>query len=78
MGEATPVSVAQPQLVAALAASEILHLRAGVRPATAGRLFALDSLTLDTRRAHVRLRRDCPICFGGRKRHVAVSASASA
>jgi bacteriocin biosynthesis cyclodehydratase domain-containing protein len=73
----TPVSVAQPQLVAALAASEILHFRAGVRPATAGKLFALDSLTLGSTRARVALRSDCPICFGGRKRRVAVSSSAS-
>jgi bacteriocin biosynthesis cyclodehydratase domain-containing protein len=69
----TPVSVAQPQMVAALAASEILHFRAGVQPATAGRLFALDSLTLGTARSRVRLRRDCPVCFGGRKRLVAAS-----
>ncbi|HEY1480162.1 MAG TPA: ThiF family adenylyltransferase [Gaiellales bacterium] len=69
----TPVSVAQPQLVASLAASEILHFRAGVRPATAGRMFALDSLTLDSRRVRVPLRDDCRICFGGRKRHVSVS-----
>jgi adenylyltransferase/sulfurtransferase len=60
------VSVAQPQLVASLAASEILHHRAGVPPATTGRLFALDSLTLQTRRARVTLREDCPGCRGGR------------
>jgi bacteriocin biosynthesis cyclodehydratase domain-containing protein len=75
---ATPVSVAQPQLVAALAASEILQFRAGVRPATAGKLYALDSLTLDSRRLRVPLRRDCPICFGGRKRHESVSTPAHA
>ena len=74
----TPVSVSQPQLVAAVAASEILHFRAGVRPATAGKLFSLDSLTLGSSRSRVPLRSDCPICFGGRKRHVAVSSSATA
>jgi bacteriocin biosynthesis cyclodehydratase domain-containing protein len=74
----TPVSVSQPQLVAAVAASEILHFRAGVRPATAGKLFSLDSLTLGSSRSRVPLRSDCPICFGGRKRRVAVSSSATA
>ena len=74
----TPVSVSQPQLVAAVAASEILHFRAGVRPATAGKLFSLDSLTLGSSRSRVPLRSDCPICFGGRKRHIAVSSSAIA
>jgi adenylyltransferase/sulfurtransferase len=67
------VSVAQPQIVAGVAASEILQFRAGVRPATAGKLFALDLLTLDSRRARVPLQPDCPICFGGRKRHVPMS-----
>ena len=62
----------------AVAASEILHFRAGVRPATAGKLFSLDSLTLGSSRSRVPLRSDCPICFGGRKRHVAVSSSADA
>jgi hypothetical protein len=71
------VIAAQPQLVAAVAASEILHFRAGVPPATAGKLFALDSLTLDSRRSRVTLRGDCPICFGGRKRHVAVPSPAT-
>jgi bacteriocin biosynthesis cyclodehydratase domain-containing protein len=72
-----PVSVAQPQLVAAVAASEILHLRAGIRPATTGKLFALDSLTLGSSRSRVPLRSDCPICFGGRKRRLAASSSAT-
>jgi bacteriocin biosynthesis cyclodehydratase domain-containing protein len=75
---ATAVSVAQPQLVASLAASEILHLRVGVRPGTAGKLFALDSLTLGSSRSRVPLRADCPICFGGRKRRISsVSSPAS-
>jgi bacteriocin biosynthesis cyclodehydratase domain-containing protein len=74
----TPVIAAQPQMVAAVAASEILHFRAGVPPATAGRLFALDSLTLDSRRTRVALRDDCPICFGGRKQHVASPSPVSA
>jgi bacteriocin biosynthesis cyclodehydratase domain-containing protein len=76
LGLPTAVSVAQPQLVAALAASEILHFRVGLQPATAGRLFALDSLTLDTRRSRVPLRRECPICLGGRKRQLPMSLSA--
>ena len=71
------VSVAQPQLVASVAASEILHLRAGLQPATAGRLFALDSLTLASSRSRIPLRSDCPICFGGRKRRVTASSSAT-
>jgi molybdopterin/thiamine biosynthesis adenylyltransferase len=74
---ATAVSVAQPQLVASVAASEILHYRVGVRPATAGRLFVLDSLTLGSSRSRVPLRADCPICFGGRKRRISVSTPAS-
>jgi bacteriocin biosynthesis cyclodehydratase domain-containing protein len=76
-GVRSAVSAAQPQLVAAVAAGDILHLRAGVPPATAGRLFVLDLLTLGSSRARVALRSDCPRCFGGRKRHVAVSSSAS-
>jgi bacteriocin biosynthesis cyclodehydratase domain-containing protein len=72
----SPVSAAQAQLVGALAASEILHFRAGVQPATAGKVFALDSLTLHSRRLRVPLRSDCAICFGGRKRHVPVSSPA--
>jgi adenylyltransferase/sulfurtransferase len=70
------VSVAQPQLVASLAAAEILHLRAGVTPATAGKLFALDSLTLDSRRLRVALRDDCPSCRGGRTGRLRASAAA--
>lgn len=73
----TPVSVAQPQLVASLAASEILHFRAGLRPATAGKLFSLDSLTLASKRVRVALRSDCPICSGGRKRRETVASSAN-
>jgi bacteriocin biosynthesis cyclodehydratase domain-containing protein len=74
---ATAVSVAQPQLVASLAASEILHFRVGVRPGTTGRLFALDSLTLGSSRSRIPLRADCPICFGGRKRRASVASSAT-
>jgi molybdopterin/thiamine biosynthesis adenylyltransferase len=69
----TAVSAAQAQLVGSLAAAEILHFRAGVHPASAGKLFALDSLSLGTSRSRVRLREDCPICFGGRKPRVAVT-----
>jgi molybdopterin-synthase adenylyltransferase len=73
----TAVSVAQPQLVASVAASEILHHRVGVRPATAGRLFVLDSLTLGSSRSRIPLRADCAICFGGQKRRVSAAASAT-
>jgi molybdopterin/thiamine biosynthesis adenylyltransferase len=75
-GARTAVSVTQPQLVASLAASEILHFRAGVRPATAGRMFALDALTLASSRSRVPVRGDCPICLGGRRSRVTVASSA--
>jgi molybdopterin/thiamine biosynthesis adenylyltransferase len=76
-GERTAVSVTQSQLVASLAASEILHFRAGVRPATAGRMFALDALTLASSRSRVPLRSDCPICLGGRVSRETVTSPAT-
>jgi len=56
------VTVAQAQLVAALAATEILHLRAGLDPATAGHVVALDLRTLRSFRSRVPRQRDCPLC----------------
>jgi adenylyltransferase/sulfurtransferase len=56
------VTVAQAQLVAALAATEILHLRAGIDPATAGHVVALDLRTLRSFRSRVPRQRDCPLC----------------
>ena len=56
------VTVAQAQLVASLAANEILHLRAGLDPATAGHVVALDLRTLRSFRSRVARQRDCPLC----------------
>jgi bacteriocin biosynthesis cyclodehydratase domain-containing protein len=67
------VSAAQSQLVAGLVAGEILHLRAGVPPATAGRVFALDLPTLRSYRSRVSLRSDCALCSGARRRRVAAT-----
>ena len=53
------VSVAQAQLVASLAIAEILHLRAGLTPATAGHVVALDLRTLRSFRSRVARQRDC-------------------
>ena len=70
-GRRAAVSAAQSQLVAALVAGEILHLRAGVPPATAGRVFTLDLPTLRSYRSRVTVREDCTICSGGRRPRVA-------
>ncbi len=56
------VTVAQAQLVASLAAAEILHLRAGLTPATAGHVVALDLRTLRSFRSRVSRQRDCDVC----------------
>jgi len=56
------VTVAQAQLVASLAATEILHLRAGLRPATAGHVVAIDLRTLRSFRSRVARQPDCPLC----------------
>ena len=72
-GKRAAVSAAQSQVVAALVAGEILHLRAGVAPATAGRVAVLDLLTLRSHRSRVPVRDDCAICSGGRRRRVAVA-----
>jgi bacteriocin biosynthesis cyclodehydratase domain-containing protein len=72
-GKRAAVSAAQSQLVAALVAGEILHHRAGVPPATAGRVVVLDLLTLRSHRSRVSLREDCPLCSGGRRRPVALA-----
>jgi bacteriocin biosynthesis cyclodehydratase domain-containing protein len=70
-GRRAAVSAAQSQLVAGLVAGEILHLRAGVPPATAGRVFTLDVPTLRSYRSRVSPRDDCAICSGGRRPRVA-------
>jgi bacteriocin biosynthesis cyclodehydratase domain-containing protein len=72
-GRRTAVSAAQSQVVAALVAGEILHLRAGIPPATAGRVVVLDLLTLRSHRSRVPVRDDCPRCSGGRLQHAAAS-----
>jgi molybdopterin-synthase adenylyltransferase len=56
------VTVVQAQLVAALAATEILHLRAGLVPATAGHVVAVDLRTLRSYRSRVARQRDCSLC----------------
>ncbi len=56
------MTVAQAQLVASLAAAEILHLRAGLTPATAGHVVALDLRTLRSFRSRVARQRDCDVC----------------
>jgi adenylyltransferase/sulfurtransferase len=56
------VTVAQAQLVASLAASEILHLRAGLTPATTGHVVALDLRTLRSYRSRISRQRDCDVC----------------
>jgi bacteriocin biosynthesis cyclodehydratase domain-containing protein len=72
-GKRAAVSAAQSQVVAALVAGEILHFRAGVAPATAGRVAVLDLLTLRSHKSRVSVRDDCAICSGGRRRRVAVA-----
>jgi bacteriocin biosynthesis cyclodehydratase domain-containing protein len=72
-GRRSAVSAAQSQVVAALVAGEILHLRAGVPPATAGRVAVLDLLTLKSHRSRVPVRDDCALCSGGKRRRVAVA-----
>jgi molybdopterin-synthase adenylyltransferase len=72
-GRRAAVSAAQSQVVAALVAGEILHLRAGIPPATAGRVVVLDLLTLRSHRSRVPVRDDCALCSGGRQQRVAVA-----
>ncbi|MEO9175471.1 MAG: TOMM precursor leader peptide-binding protein [Gaiellales bacterium] len=67
-GRRSAVSAAQSQVVAALVAGEILHHRAGVPPATAGRVAVVDLLTLKSHRSRVPVRADCPLCSGGKGR----------
>ena len=73
---ATPVTAAQAMLAASLAVSEILHLRAGLHPASADHVIAVDLERLARTRS--RLRRDpaCSIC-GVIPRDRAVPTSAS-
>jgi bacteriocin biosynthesis cyclodehydratase domain-containing protein len=61
-GAPAAVTVAQAQIVAAMACAEILHLRAGLIPATVGRVFALDLRTLRSYRNRIPRQRDCPTC----------------